>query len=380
MSALVPQHFTKGQYALHSLGVSFLVTVFLDRTSAQRRAGPKTASSQCLTWSLNSKSELHARETIMSSLESAVRARTRDCFAPLIRELRGDAAKKLSRPGMSWNECPQETGTAQRAGAWSAPAGKLAAMSGCSPIVFLLDDEPSVVMALGRILRANGFSTRGWTSATTFLNAHDAQTPGCLVTDLRMPGVTGLEVQRVMLARGIDRPVIFITDERDIQTTVLGMRAGAVTVLAKPVQPPELIEAVREAIMKDTTMRARRCEQADISARLARLTARERQVLPLMSAGMLNKQIAEKLGSAEKTIKIHRGRLLCKMQVRTATALVSLLSRADLLEAAGSAVSQRGRPQRVVNSDGDPPNTVGSHVACDPSSAASVVKLSVPYI
>jgi FixJ family two-component response regulator len=176
-----------------------------------------------------------------------------------------------------------------------------------------------------------------------FLNAPDARTPGCLITDLRLPGLSGLEVQRVLLARGIDRPIIFITHDCDIRTTVLGMRAGALTVLAKPVQPAELIEAVGEAIAKDAITRANRRELTDISARLARLTARERQVLRLISTGLMNKQIAEELGSAEKTIKVHRGRLLRKMQVRTATALVGLLSRADLLDAGPSAAFQRDR-------------------------------------
>jgi len=200
-------------------------------------------------------------------------------------------------------------------------------MSNGDPIVFLLDDEPGVLTVLGRVLGANGFAVRAWTSASEFLNAHDARIPGCLIADVRMPQMSGLEVQRVLLARGIDRPIIFITQQGDVRTTVLGMKAGAFTFLVKPVQRGELIGAVREAITKDATRRAHHRERADISARLARLTAREREVLHLLTTGMLNKQIAAELGAAEKTIKTHRKRILEKMDVRTATALVGLLYR-----------------------------------------------------
>ena len=200
-------------------------------------------------------------------------------------------------------------------------------MSEGGPIVFLLDDEPGVVVALGRILGAKGFAIRGWTSAAAFLNTHDSETPGCLVTELYMRGMSGLEVQRALLARGADRPVIFITGQGDVHTTVLGMKAGAVTFLTKPVAAAELIGAVREAIARDARRRAYRSEQADLGARLARLTPRERQVLSLLTTGLLTKQIAAELGTAERTIKTHRGHILDKMQVRNATALWSLLYR-----------------------------------------------------
>jgi FixJ family two-component response regulator len=207
---------------------------------------------------------------------------------------------------------------------------KNAYMSNGAPIVFLLDDEPNVVAALGRVLRGSGFLIRGWTCASEFLKAHDEETPGCLITDLRMPGMSGLEVQRALRARGIERPVIFITGQGDVRTVVQGMRAGAVTFLTKPVQAAELTGAVREAIRIDAQRRARRCEQANISARLARLTPREHQVLHLLTTGILNKQIAAELGVAEKTIKTHRREVLRKMEVRTATALVGLLYGAKL--------------------------------------------------
>jgi RNA polymerase sigma factor (sigma-70 family) len=197
------------------------------------------------------------------------------------------------------------------------------------PIVFLVDDEHSVVTALARMLQASGFAVRCWTSALEFLEAHDPQEPGCLVTDVRMPEMGGLELQRALLERGSDRAIVFITGQGDIPTTVRAMKAGAVSFLPKPVQRAELVAAVQEAILRDAEARAQQHERNDLVRRLASLTPRERQVLELVTTGMLNKQIAAELGAAEKTIKVHRGRIMEKMQVRTATALVGLLSRAE---------------------------------------------------
>ena len=197
------------------------------------------------------------------------------------------------------------------------------------PIVFLLDDEQAVVVALARMLQSSGFTVRPYTSAAEFLAAHDADTPGCLVADVRMPEMSGLELQRTLLARGIDMAVVFVTGQGDIPTTVQAMKAGAVTFLSKPVQRAELVAAVREALLRDAVGRAQQREREDLVRRLASLTPRERQVLELVATGMLNKQIAAELGAAEKTIKVHRGRIMEKMQVRTATALVGLLSRAE---------------------------------------------------
>jgi FixJ family two-component response regulator len=196
------------------------------------------------------------------------------------------------------------------------------------PVVFLLDDEPSVVVALGRLLQSSGFATRGFTCAEAFLQAHDPETPGCLVADMRMPGMSGLELQHSLAAGGSTRSIVFVTGQGDMSTTVAAMKAGAVTFLAKPVRRDELVAAVEEAIDKDAALRAQQREQQEISRRLDMLTPRERQVLELVATGKLNKQIAVELGAAEKTIKVHRGRIMEKMQVRTAAALVGLLSRA----------------------------------------------------
>jgi FixJ family two-component response regulator len=198
------------------------------------------------------------------------------------------------------------------------------------PTVFLLDDEETVVTALARLLHAEGFATRCWTLVTEFLDAHDPESAGCLVTDLRMPEMSGLELQSTLITRGVDRPIVFITGQGDVPTTVQAMRAGAITFLPKPVRGAELVAAVREALAKDAAMRARRREQEEVCRRLASLTPRERQVLDLVTTGMLNKQIAATLGAAEKTIKVHRGRVMEKMHVRSAVALVGLFARTDL--------------------------------------------------
>jgi len=210
-----------------------------------------------------------------------------------------------------------------------------------NPIVFLLDDEEAVLVALARMLQSSGFTVIPYTSADDFLAAHDAQIPGCLVADVRMPRMNGLELQRTLLARGVDRAIIFVTGQGDIPTTVQAMKAGAVTFLSKPVRRAELVAAVREALLRDASGRAQHREREDFARRLASLTPRERQVLDLVATGMLNKQIAAELGAAEKTIKVHRGRIMEKMQVRTATALVGLLSRAETRadSARGSAAS-----------------------------------------
>lgn len=247
----------------------------------------------------------------------------------------------------------------------SASMTKKTLMVDGAPIVFLLDDEPGVVAALGRILRADGFAIRAWTSPIEFLTVHDVQTPGCLVMDLCMPGMSGLEVQRVLLARGTDRPIIFTTGQGDVRTTVLGMKAGAVTFLTKPVPAAELIGAVREAIARDAARRAHRGEQADFSARLARLTPRERQVLSLLTTGLLNKQIAAELGTSEKTIKTHRGHILDKMQVRNVSSLWGLLYR---MKSNGYPVAWEPRGATAIISDAGRPRLAGwpkSHVQHD---------------
>lgn len=225
-----------------------------------------------------------------------------------------------------------------------------------TPVVFVLDDDEAVVKALTRMLQADGFTTRCCTSATDYLANHASETTGCLVADVRMPEMDGLELQRALHARGNDRPIIFITGQGDIPTTVQAMKAGAVTFLAKPVQRLDLVAAVNEALARDAVNRVHEREQQDLKRRLTSLTPRERQVLDLVARGMLNKQIAAQLGAAEKTIKVHRSRIMEKMQVRTAAALVAQLSRLDAPLPAPAPVVRRDERGAILH-------TGGGHVA-----------------
>jgi FixJ family two-component response regulator len=194
------------------------------------------------------------------------------------------------------------------------------------PVVFLVDDEPSILDALSRMLRVEGFAVRTWNSGVKFLQEHQSEIPGCLVADVRMPGLDGLELQRALRNSGSERPIVFVTGQGDIPMTVQAMKAGAVSFLSKPVRGTEFVAAVREAISKDESIRAARQERRDVEMRVEKLTRRELQVLKLITRGLLNKQIAAELGAAEKTIKVHRARVMQKMQVRSAAALVGLLS------------------------------------------------------
>jgi FixJ family two-component response regulator len=202
------------------------------------------------------------------------------------------------------------------------------------PTVFVVDDDESVVVALGRILQSDGFVVCGSTSAAEFLDKHDSSTPGCLVTDMWMPGMNGLELNRALSEHGVHRPTVFITAEGDIPTTVQAMKAGAVTFLSKPIERGDLLRAVREAVARDAVERADHQDRQEILRRLENLTRRERQVLNLVASGLLNKQVAHALGLTEKTIKAYRARVLQKMKARTGVALIGLLSRARLLSKA----------------------------------------------
>jgi len=196
--------------------------------------------------------------------------------------------------------------------------------------VFLVDDDPFVLRALGRGLSAEGFRVHTWDSALAFLHEHDPQTPGCLVTDVVMPGLNGLELQAVLAARGQVRPIVFVTGKGNIPMSVQAMRAGAVTFLPKPVQLCELVEAIREATVRDISMRQSCAHRAIVEDRLTRLTPREREVLELVVSGSMNKQIAAALGAAEKTVKVHRRRVMRKMQARSVAELVMLSAEAGV--------------------------------------------------
>lgn len=197
-------------------------------------------------------------------------------------------------------------------------------MSDGDPVVFIVDDDPSVVRALGRLLRSVGFGVQAFASASEFLAADRPDVPGCLVLDVRMPGLSGPALQESLAADDIHIPIIFITGHGDIPTTVRVMKAGAVDFLSKPFSDQQLIDAVNEAIARDIEYRRERAEIVVIQERIESLTPREREVLPLVVSGMLNKQIARTLGTSEKTIKVHRSRVMAKMQAESLADLVRL--------------------------------------------------------
>jgi FixJ family two-component response regulator len=196
--------------------------------------------------------------------------------------------------------------------------------------VFLVDDDPGVLKALSRLLQAKGYDTQPFTSAQKFLDRHDPAVPGCAVFDVSMPGLDGLALQQVFKAGGSQRPIIFLTGKGDIPKSVSAMKAGAIDFLTKPVDGKDLLDAISRAEKADARTRQIQTEVAAISAKIATLTPREREVLTHVVAGRLNKQIAGDLGTVEKTIKVHRGRMMEKLGVRTIADLVRLAEKAGI--------------------------------------------------
>jgi FixJ family two-component response regulator len=195
--------------------------------------------------------------------------------------------------------------------------------------VFLVDDDAGVLKALSRLLRARGYEVQAFTSPQTFLAGHDVSIPGCAVFDVSMPDLDGLELQQALMG-GSQRPVIFLTGKGDIPTSVRAMRAGAIDFLTKPVLDADLLAAIARAEKDDASTRHLNAELDSINARFAILTPREREVMTRVIAGRLNKQIAGDLGTVEKTIKVHRGRVMEKLGVRSVADLVRLAEKAGI--------------------------------------------------
>ena len=187
-----------------------------------------------------------------------------------------------------------------------------------------------MLKALSRLLRARGYDVQAFTSPQAFLVDHDASMPGCAVLDVSMPGLDGLELQQALSAEGSQRPVIFLTGKGDIPTSVRAMRAGAIDFLTKPVNDADLLAAIARAVKEDARTRHANAEFDQIKARFAILTPREREVMTHVIAGRLNKQIAGDLGTVEKTIKVHRGRVMEKLGVRSVADLVRLAEKAGI--------------------------------------------------
>ena len=200
-------------------------------------------------------------------------------------------------------------------------------MNNISSTVFVVDDDPDVLKGLARLLRSAGLEVATFSSPSEFLEQYDLRAAGCLVLDLAMPGLNGLELQEALTAKGSAIPIIFLTGRGDIPMSVQAMKGGAVDFLTKPIHDEDLLKAVHTALEKDRIERQSRAELDEIQERLATLTPREREVLTHVVSGQLNKQIANDLGTVEKTIKVHRARVMEKMKVNSVAELVRLTER-----------------------------------------------------
>jgi FixJ family two-component response regulator len=197
-------------------------------------------------------------------------------------------------------------------------------VSGSGPIVFVVDDDASIRAALESLFRSVGLVVRSFGSAQEFLSEPPTDGPACLVLDVRLPGMSGLDLQRQLAERTTAVPVIIITGHGDIPMTVRAMRAGALEFLPKPFRDQDLLDAVQQGLDRSRVLREEQAEMADLHARIDSLTPRERQVMERVVAGLLNKQIAYDLGIAEVTVKIHRGQVMEKMRAASVTDLVRM--------------------------------------------------------
>lgn len=198
------------------------------------------------------------------------------------------------------------------------------------PVVFIVDDDASVRKSLERLVRSVGLRGKTFASAPEFLQCAASDGPSCLVLDVRMPGVSGLALQETLSAAEHSIPIIFITGHGDIPMSVRAMKAGAVDFLSKPFNDQDLLEAIQDAIDRDRQAREVRAALQAIQQRADLLTPRERDVLGLVVAGLLNKQIAAELGTSEKTVKAHRAQVMQKMQVSSVAQLVLLAEKVGL--------------------------------------------------
>jgi FixJ family two-component response regulator len=197
-------------------------------------------------------------------------------------------------------------------------------------VVYVVDDDAGIRKALARLLENEGFRTSLSPSTQAFLDDYDASVPGCIVLDVAMPGTTGLELQSQLPALGVDCPVVFLTGRGDVPSSVRAMKAGAVDFLTKPVDADALLEAVTRGLARDGDARRAAIERRKAEAMLDTLTPRERELVPYLLTGRLNKQIAADLGVVEKTIKVHRSRVMQKLGVRSPVELLRFLERAGL--------------------------------------------------
>ena len=198
-------------------------------------------------------------------------------------------------------------------------------------IVFVIDDDPSVRESIESLMRSVGMRVEAFASAQEFMTSTRPDAPACLVLDVRMPGLSGLDLQRELLDAGISIPVIFITGHGDIPMSVRAMKAGAIEFLTKPFRDQDLLDAITQAIGRDRTQRSQNAEIAGVRQRLEQLTPRERQVMELVVSGLLNKQIAARLKISEITVKLHRHQVMEKMKVDSLAELVRIAEKINTL-------------------------------------------------
>ena len=200
-------------------------------------------------------------------------------------------------------------------------------MTAGAPVVFVIDDDPSVRSSLKFLLSTVGLQVESFGSADSFLHKEPPDVPSCLVLDVRMPGLSGLDFQHELATRHIHIPIVFLTGHGDIPMTVRAMKAGAVEFLTKPFRDQDLLDAVRVALKRDRARREQEKEVVDLQRRYDSLTSREQQVISMLVSGMLNKQIAGQLGTAESTVKVQRSRAMEKMHAESLVDLVRMIEK-----------------------------------------------------
>jgi len=196
-----------------------------------------------------------------------------------------------------------------------------------APVVFVVDDDPSVRSSLKFLLSSMGLQVEGFDSAETFLQRKPPDAPSCLVLDVRLRGLSGLDFQRELAVRNIRIPVVFVTGHGDIPMSVRAMKAGAIEFLTKPYRDQDLLDAVRIALERDRARREQEKDLTDLQQRFDSLTPREQEVISKVVSGMLNKQIAGELGTAENTVKVHRSRAMEKMNAQSFADLVRMIEK-----------------------------------------------------